>query len=150
MGTPHRTVGGTVSFPVPAEVAFDYLVDPANRPEWQSSLASVTDVRGEIGVGQTWTDVTKPGLRPAMRTTAYDRPRSWSEDGTWKRVVAMLDLTFTPTGSPAAPTCDVGFRFRITGPGPLRLLGLVASVGSVLPVRADLRTAARILGERAP
>ncbi|CAB4756002.1 unannotated protein [freshwater metagenome] len=144
MGTSLRTVGGTVAFPVPAEVAFDYLVDPVNRPEWQSSLASVTDVRGEVGPGQTWTDVTKPGLRPAMRTTAYDRPRAWSEDGTWNFVTAILDLTFTPT----ATGCDVGFRFRITGPGPVRALGLLASAASVLPVRADLRTAARILGER--
>ena len=139
-----RTVGGTVAFPVPAEVAFDYLVDPANRPEWQSSLSAVTDVQGEIGTGQTWVDVTKPGLRPAMRTTAYDRPRTWSEDGTWKKVTAILDLTFTPT----ATGCDVGFRFRITGPGPVRVLGLAASAASLLPVRADLRTAARILGER--
>ena len=44
-----RTVGGTVPFPVPAEVAFDYLVDPANRPQWQSSLAAVEDVAGEVG-----------------------------------------------------------------------------------------------------
>ena len=140
-----RTVGGTVAFPVPTEVAFDYLVDPANRPEWQSSLASVADVRGEIGLGQTWTDVTKPGLRPSMRTTAYDRPRSWSEAGTWKAVTATLDLTFTPSGT----GCDVGFRFRITGTNALlRGGGLLASAASVLPVRADLRTAARILGER--
>lgn len=139
-----RTVAGTVAFPVPAEVAFDFLVDPVNRPAWQSSLASVSDIRGEVGPGQTWVDVTKPGLRPAMRTTAYDRPRSWSEDGTWRFVTAILDLTFTPT----ANGCDVGFRFRITGPGPMRALGLLASVASVLPVRADLRTAARLLGER--
>ena len=98
-----RTVGGTVPFPVPAEVAFDYLVDPANRPQWQSSLAAVEDVAGEVGVGQTWTDVTKPGLRPAMRTTSYDRPRQWSEDGTWKAVTAALDLEFVPTGT----GCDV-------------------------------------------
>ena len=136
---------GAVRFDVPAEVAFDYLVDPVNRPQWQSSLASVTDVRGEVGPGQTWTDVTKPGLRPAMRTTAYDRPRAWSEAGTWRFVTAILDLTFTPTST----GCDVGFRFRITGPGPVRVLGLAASAASVLPVRADLRTAARILGERA-
>jgi hypothetical protein len=136
-----RTVGGTVAFPVSAEVAFDYLVDPHHRPQWQSSLASVTDVVGPVGVGQTWTDVTKPGLRPAMRTTVYDRPRRWAEDGTWKAVTASLDLTFTPGGS----RCDVAFAFRITGRGPLRAAGLLASYTSVLPVRADLRRAARIL-----
>ena len=146
MGRALRTVGGTVAFPVPAEVAFDYLVDPANRAEWQSSLASVADVRGEVGVAQTWTDVTKPGLRPAMRTTAYDRPRAWSEAGTWRGVTAVLDLTFTPT----ATGCDVAFRFRITGTNVLlRAGGLVASAASVLPVRADLAKAARILASHA-
>lgn len=139
-----RTVGGTVAFAVPPEVAFDYLVDPANRPAWQSSLAAVDDVVGEPGLGQTWTDVTKPGLRPAMRTTAHDRPRHWAEAGTWKAVTAVLDLTFTPT----ATGCDVAFRFRITGPGPVRLLGLAVSYASLLPVRADLRSAARILASR--
>ena len=104
-----RTVGGTVPFPVPAEVAFDYLVDPANRPQWQSSLAAVEDVAGEVGVGQTWTDVTKPGLRPAMRTTSYDRPRQWSEDGTWKAVTAALDLviSFPTFGAEFAGTLGV-------------------------------------------
>lgn len=145
MGTSLRTLGGTVAFPVPPEVAFDYLVEPINRPQWQSSLAAVTDVHGEVGLGQTWTDVTKPGLRPAMRTTGYHRPRAWSEDGTWKKVTATLDLTFFPTSA----GCDVRFRFRITGPGLLAPLGLVASVGSVLPVRKDLRAAARILVDRA-
>ena len=53
-----------IAFPVPCEVAFDYLADPARRPEWQSSLARVEDVDGEPRVGQTWVDVTRPGLRP--------------------------------------------------------------------------------------
>ena len=33
-----------VRFGVPVEVAFDYLVDPHHRPEWQSSLRRVEDV----------------------------------------------------------------------------------------------------------
>ena len=110
----------------------------------QGTEAAVEDVAGEVGVGQTWTDVTTPGLRPAMRTTSYDRPHQWSEDGNWKRVTAALDLAFVPTGT----GCDVRFRFRITGPGPVRGIGLLASYASVLPVRADLRKAAAILGSR--
>lgn len=136
-----RTVGGTVDFPVAPEAVFDYLVDPANRPEWQSSLRAVTDVVGEPGLGQSWIDVTVPGLRPAMRTTTYDRPSRWAEAGAWRAVTATLDLTITPSGAGSA----VRYRFRITGPGPLAPLGLLASAASVLPVRADLRRAARIL-----
>lgn len=119
----------TVAFPVPREVAFDYLADPARRPEWQSSLARVEDVDGEPRVGQTWTDVTKPGLRPRMETTELDRPRRWAERGTWRGITATLVLEFaeTPTG------CDVSATFEIA-----RLLRAPA----LWAVRGDLRRAA--------
>jgi hypothetical protein len=129
----------TVRFDVPVEVAFDYLVDPVNRPDWQSSLRRVDAVDGEPRVGQTWTDVTKPGLQPAMETTVLDRPRAWSESGTWRFVRADLTLRFEPVGE---QQCDVHFDFRIHALGPL---GRVATLGSVPAVRADLRHAARIL-----
>jgi hypothetical protein len=118
-----------VAFPVSCEVAFDYLADPLHRPEWQSSLARVADVDGEPRVGQTWTDVTKPGLRPRMETTELDRPRRWSERGTWHGISATLTLEFaeTPTG------CDVSATFDIAR--PLRAPALWA-------VRGDLRRAA--------
>jgi hypothetical protein len=138
-----RRFGGIVAFEVPAEVAFDYLVDPRNRPEWQSSLRRVEDVDGEPRAGQSWTDVTRPGLRPAMRTEVLDRPRRWVESGTWRSVRAELALRFDPVGERA---CDVRFDFRIRVLGPV---GLAASALSVPAVRADLRTAAKILSSRA-
>ncbi len=127
-----------VAFPVPPEVAFDYLADPVNRPAWQSSLARVEHVDGEVRVGQTWVDVTKPGMRPLMETTELDRPRRWSERGTWRGFAAVLTLDFaaTPTG------CDVTATMRVTGRGiaaiPARVLGVMAPRA----VRADLRRAA--------
>ena len=51
--------------------AFDYLVDPRHRPEWQSSLRRVSAIDGDVRVGQTWVDETKPGLKPLMRTTDW-------------------------------------------------------------------------------
>lgn len=137
-----RELAGTVAFEVPVEVAFDYLVDPVNRPAWQSSLRRVEDVEGEPRVGQTWTDVTRPGLRPAMRTTVLERPRLWAESGTWRFVRADLTLRFTRAGEEA---CEVRFRFRIHALGPV---GLAASVVSVPAVRGDLRRAAEILARR--
>ncbi len=131
-----------VAFPVPREIAFDYLADPANRPAWQSSLARVEDVDGDVRVGQTWVDVTKPGPRPLMETTELERPRRWSERGTWRGFAAVLtlDLAETPTG------CDVVATMRVTGRGaaalPARALGVLAPRA----VRSDLRRAARILG----
>lgn len=136
-------LGGTVAFPVDPATAFDYLSDPAHRAEWQSSLRRVEDVAGRPGAGQTWTDVTVPGLRPAMRTTVFERPTRWSESGTWRFVTAELTLTFTAV----AERCYVGFAFRIRALGPV---GLLATALSVPPVRADLRRAARILAERGP
>ena len=127
---------------MPTQVAFDYLVDPRNRAAWQSSLRRVEQVDGEPRPGQTWTDVTRPGLRPAMRTNVLDRPRLWSESGTWRFVRADLTLRFDAVGEAA---CDVRYRFRIHALGPL---GLAASVLSSPAVRADLRRAAKILSSR--
>lgn len=131
-----------VSMPVPPEVAFDYLVDPRRRPEWQSSLARVEGVSGEPRVGQTWVDVTRPGLRAAMETTELDRPTRWTERGTWRGVGATLTLSFAP----APGGCTVAVDFAITGPGPLGPLMRLVTIASRPAVRADLRRAARALG----
>jgi hypothetical protein len=131
--------GGTVRFGVPAEIAFDYLVDPRHRAEWQSSLRRVSLIDGEVGVGQTWVDETKPGLKPLMRTTELDRPRRWSETGTWRFVRADLTLTFEPVDE---SSCDVTYEFAIHALGPL---GRLASSLSRPAVAADLRRAAEVL-----
>jgi len=123
-----------VPFAVSREAAFDYLADPRHRPEWQSSLARVEDVDGEPRVGQTWVDVTKPGLRPRMETTELDRPRRWAERGTWHGITATLVLEFTET----ATGCDVAATFEIAR--PLRRPALWA-------VRGDLRRAALRLAQ---
>ena len=117
------------------ETVFDYLVDPRNRPEWQSSLRRVSSVVGEPGVGQTWVDETRPGPRPRMRTTAFDRPALWSEAGVWRFVRAELTLELheAPEG------CDVDYRFRVRALGPV---GVLAAWAAVPAVRADLRRAA--------
>ena len=132
----------TVDFDVPAEVAFDFLVDPHRRPLWQSSLRRVERVHpAEPVVGQTWTDVTSPGFRPAMVTTVLERPTSWTERGTWRAVSAELTLTFEPT----ARGCRVGAEAVVRGP----LVGRVLTALAPYAVRGDLARAARILSERA-
>lgn len=141
MPSPARRPGATVAFPVPPATAFDYLADPRHRPEWQSSLSRVERVDGEVRVGQTWVDVTKPGLRPRMETTVLDRPRRWAEHGTWRGFEAVLSLAFTETPS----GCDVAATMRVSGRGaaalPARILGAIAPRA----VRGDLRRAARAL-----
>ncbi|WP_153396619.1 SRPBCC family protein [Ornithinicoccus halotolerans] len=129
-----------VPFPVPPEVAFDYLVDPARRPEWQSSLRDVRAVSdAPARAGTTWTDVTVVGVRPRMTLSRLDRPRRWEEVGAWHGVTAWLRLDFVA----ARDGCEVVPTYRVRARWGLgRLLTLVAGPA----VRADLRRAARILG----
>lgn len=133
----------SVRFEVPAEVAFAFLVDPANRPLWQSSLRRVEDVTPAApAVGQTWTDVTSPGLRPAMVTTELEPPTRWTERGTWRRVSAELTLTFEPA---ADGGCLVRADATVSGPWVGRVLTALAPYA----IRGDLKRAARILLGRA-
>lgn len=131
-------------FDVTPEVAFDYLVDPRNRPEWQSSLVRVEDVTGEPQVGQRWVDVTKPGLRSVMETTELDRPNRWSEKGTWRGLSAVLTLEFAP----APGGCEVEFAMKLDGPGLIRPVALLLNAVSPLAVRSDLKRAEGILSRR--
>jgi hypothetical protein len=136
-----RRYGGRVHFTRSREVVFDYLVDPRNRPEWQSSLRRVSSVVGEVGLGQTWVDETKPGIKPRMRTTEYDRPARWSESGTWRFVRAELSLDLEDADG---ATSYVDYRFRIHALGPV---GALASLVSVRAVGSDLRRAASRLAK---
>jgi hypothetical protein len=133
-----------VDVDVPAEVAFDYLVDPRNRPAWQSSLRRVEQVDGAPRAGQTWVDVTAVGLRPRMRTTVLERPRRWTETGRWGGFTATLTLDFAPTPG----GCRIQAAFAVAGTGPARPLAAVLARAARLAVPSDLRRAARILSQR--
>ncbi|MCX6396731.1 MAG: SRPBCC family protein [Propionibacteriales bacterium] len=136
----------SVHFDVPARTAFDYLVDPRNRPAWQSSLRRIEDLSSETPqVGQSWTDVTSPGLRAAMVTTVLDPPRVWTERGTWRGIAAELTLRFVdvPLG------CTVTAEVRVTGSGLLRPAGPVITAAAAAAVPTDLKKAARSLSARA-
>ena len=131
-----------VEFNVPAEVAFDFLVDPANRSRWQSSLRRVEQVTPVLPqVGQTWIDVTAPGLRPAMETTVLDRATTWTERGTWRGISAELTLRFAPRPG----GCTVTAEMEVRGSGPLRPVGPVITALGKRAVPADLRRAAALL-----
>lgn len=131
----------SVHLPVSPEIAFDYLVDPVNRPAWQASLKAVEQVEGEVGAGQSWVDVTLPGLRPQMRTTVYDRPSLWTETGTWRGVRAELTLRFTASGA----GCEVSVSTRFVASGLWRLALPVVIASAPLAARADLKAAAKVL-----
>ena len=141
------SVRSSVRFGVPVDVAFGYLVDPHHRPEWQSSLRRVEDVRPAVpSVGQTWVDVTVPGPRPRMETTVLIRPRTWTEVGRWRGIDAELTLHFAPVTDGDGVGCRVTPTFRVTGRGAARPLAWVVDKVAVLAVLPDLRRAARALG----
>src|SRR6476660_7336279 len=104
----------SVLFPCSPEIAFRYLVEPRNRPQWQSSLRTVDRVTpGEPQVGMTWRDVTWPGIRPRMELTRMEPFRVWTERGTWRSVSAELTLHFVA----AAGGCRVDADMRLEGDG---------------------------------
>lgn len=138
--------GGAVDFAVPPEAAYDFLVDPTRRPEWQSSLRAVELLDGwtpgdPVVAGLRWRDVTWPGMRPSMTLTRADRPHAWAESGEWGAFSAELVLTFVPT----RPGCRVVADFEVRADGVLRPLGAVLTTLASRPVLADLRRAARLL-----
>lgn len=139
-------LASSVHFDVSAEEAFRYLVDPRNRPSWQSSLRRVEDLSSETPqVGQTWTDVTKPGVRAAMETTVLQPYRLWTERGTWRGITAELTLRFVqvPRG------CTVTAEVRVAGTGLFRPIGPAITAAAAAAVPSDLKKAARSLSERA-
>lgn len=128
----------TVDFPAPPHVVHAYLADPGNRPQWQSSLRRVEDVVGDGGAGSSWTDVTAAGVRPRMRVTQDDPPRSWTEEGRWRGITAWLRLDYepVPTGTRVVATFD------LRTPAALAPLGVVLRGLAPVGIRGDLRRAA--------
>ena len=134
-----------VTFAAPPERVFDYLADPRNRPEWQSSLRAVSMIDdGEPRVGQRWRDLTWAGVRPHMRTTRLEPHTLWAETGTWFGVTADLTLTFAPEG--AGTSVEVSMDVR--GSGLWRLPAGLADRLADSAVAGDLRRAADLLARR--
>ena len=142
-----RRFRATVDFAVPRELAFDYLGDPRNRPQWQSSLLSVTlaDRGDEPHLGQTWRETTMVGVRPRMEITRFDRPDVWAERGTWHGIEATLVLSFEERRSGCRVVAEGEIIGRRLYAAPAAVAGRLAG----LAIGADLRKAARILDRRA-
>lgn len=123
------------------EACFRFLVDPRNRPQWQSSLRAVEVHDTEVAVGMRWRDVTVIGLRPELEITRMEPFRLWEERGTWRGVEAVLALHFTglPDGTRISPTLG------LTGRGPARAAAAVARRLAPAAITADLRRAAAII-----
>lgn len=134
------TVRLHVDLTPPPEAVRAFLRDPVNRPRWQSSLRRVEDVVGAGQVGTTWTDVTWPGMRPAMRVVE-DSPGRWVESGEWHgwRADLAMDLRPRAAGTRVDVVADVV--------PPVRLAWLVRPLERLAApaIAADLRSVERVL-----
>ncbi|WP_435769603.1 SRPBCC family protein [Nocardioides sp. SYSU DS0651] len=134
----------------PPQVAFDYLAEPRNRPQWQSSLRAVQMLTtGPTRLGTRWVDRTTIGARPTLEITAMSPPSAkpsvpgvWSEVGRWRGLTASLTLTVHPVAADPAAT-DVGVDLSLAGRGAWRAPAGVLRLLAPTAVRADLHRAAR-------
>lgn len=127
------------------EQAFTYLVDPRNRPKWQSSLLSVdVPVDEEPHLGQAWSELTAVGVRPHLVVTEFAPFRAWAETGTWRGVRADLRLRFTAR----AGGCRVDAQGEVSGSGPYAVAAVTSGVMAGRAIAADLRKAGRLMAAR--
>ena len=132
----------TLELPHPPATLFRFLADPHNRPLWQASLKTVTDVEGgEPQLGMQWRDVTKVGIKPAMEITELTPFRVISETGTWRGVDGLLTLRFVKTQLGTRVTADG----RLIGHGPFGLAAAVSGRWAPETIRKDLLRASEVL-----
>ena len=132
----------TLELPHPPATLFRFLADPHNRPLWQASLKTVTDVDGgEPQLGMQWRDVTKVGIKPAMEITELTPFRVISETGTWRGVDGLLTLRFVKTQLGTRVTADG----RLIGHGPFGLAAAVSGRWAPETIRKDLLRASEVL-----
>ncbi|WP_324290148.1 SRPBCC family protein [Gordonia sp. SL306] len=128
---------------------FDYLVDPENRPRWQSSLRRIEDLSpvGDRagGTGTSWRDITLvPWVRPHLEVVECAAPLRWREIGRWWFVDASLSLAVSalPDGR-----TEVRARAYLTVPLVLAASALALKMLAPSALRADLHLAASIVGD---
>jgi uncharacterized protein YndB with AHSA1/START domain len=132
----------TLELPHPPATLFRFLAEPRNRPRWQASLRTVSDVdAGEPRPGMTWRDVTKVGLKPSMEITELTPYRLISETGTWRGVDGLLTLRFVKTLQGTRLTADG----RLIGHGPFALAAAVSGRWAPETIRKDLLRASEVL-----
>jgi uncharacterized protein YndB with AHSA1/START domain len=132
----------TLELPHPPATLFRFLAEPRNRPLWQTTLRSVTEVDvGEPHRGMQWRDVTKVGIKPWMEITELTPYRVLGETGHWRGVDGLLTLRFVKTKQGTRVTADG----RLIGHGPFALAAAVSGRWAPETIRKDLLLASEVL-----
>jgi uncharacterized protein YndB with AHSA1/START domain len=123
---------------------FRFLAEPRNRPLWQASLRSVSDIDpGDPHPGMRWRDVTKAGIRPHMQLTELVPYRVLTETGTWRGVDGVLSLRFVKASGGTRLTAEG----RLTGHGVFKVAAAVSLRFAPETIRKDLLRAAEVITE---
>ena len=138
------TFSVSLDLPNPPPDLFRFLASPHNRPLWQSSLRTVTDVdAGEPHPGMQWRDVTKVGLKPWMEMTDLVPFRLIGEAGTWHGVDGILNLRFLKIQQGTRLTAEG----RLIGRGPFAVAAAVSGRWAPDTIRKDLLRASEIVAQ---
>ena len=85
---------------VPVEYTFDYVVDPANRPQWMDKVLEVKDIfPGPVDQGTSWHEKQKVAGRIiefVAKITGLDRPRMYAMNMVIPGGEGILLTTFEP------------------------------------------------------
>ena len=138
------TFSVSLDLPNPPPDLFRFLASPHNRPLWQSSLRTVTDVdAGDPHPGMQWRDVTKVGLKPWMELTDLVPFRLIGEAGTWHGVDGILNLRFLKIQQGTRLTAEG----RLIGRGPFAVAAAVSGRWAPETIRKDLLRASEIVAQ---
>jgi len=134
---------------VPRDVAFAYLADPRNRPEWQATLARVELLDdGPPRVGMRWVDHMVGGPAFGLRITELVVDERWAEAGTTGPVRAEVTMHFEDAVRDGVAGTVVRIVVRVRGDGLARPMGWLATGLLSAAVRLDLPRLARVVESR--
>lgn len=132
-----------IALDAPLVPLFEFLADPRNRQNWQSSIVRLDmESEGEPRVGMKWREHARGLGHFQMEITECVSGVTWAERGTSSRGTIDLQLKFDATPDPS--------RTQITLVLDMNLRGLFALVNPVAPsliwplMKADLRRAAQL------
>lgn len=112
----------TVEVDRPPEVAFAFVVDPSQFPQWQPAVVAGAMDRDPVDVGAVCTTRRKIGgsVREIhSRITEYDPPRRWADHGTDGPIRGIVTVDVESLDGGTRSRVVVGVDFEGHGIGKL-------------------------------
>jgi uncharacterized membrane protein len=100
---------------VPIECTFDFVVSPANRPQWMDKVLEVKDISpGSVGVGTSWNEKQKVAGRIiefVAKITELDRPHKYAMNMVIPGGEGILVTIFEPENDGTLMTRTLDYTF---------------------------------------